>query len=353
MVKLKEYSWYNFDKICSFNAVQNYIVGSRGEGKTYGAVKRAITKFIRSGEQFGYLRRTDRELQTAKGSFFNAIEFKNEFPSHDFQVTTIDGAEVGQIAPRSTRDDDKRPWKTLMYFFALSRAQSYKSSNYPLVTTLIYDEFIKEKGYTRYLQEEYAAFMGFFTTIDRNQDKTTVFFLANAVTIMNPYFIALNIQPDLQREYGRYKKDSKGYYVAVHISDNKDFKAEVGETRYAQFIEGSSFGDYALGNTFADSHQDLIRKKTSDAKYRYTLETKTGSFAVWQDFELGLFFIEGKQPRPPLTILTLVSENMSDTKRLVTPTHKLIGSLRTAYSHGRAYFDKASTRNTFAQVFNR
>ncbi|WVX89730.1 terminase [Microbacterium phage Curie] len=349
-LKVKEYSWYNFDRICSYNAILNFIVGSRGEGKTFGAIKRLINRYIKYGEQFIYMRRTDKELRTAIPSFFVAIEMKNIFPEWDFRVN----GGSGEIAPRSSRDDAKRVWHTLVFFVPLSRAQAFKSANFSLVTGIIYDEFIKEKGYTHYLPNEFDAFMGFYSTVDRNQDKTVVYFLANAVTIMNPYFISLNVQPDLQREFSKLGIDpvTRVPYVVVHVSDNKDFKEQIGQTRYARFLNGSAFGEYAIGNTFADSHQALIKRKPSSAKYRYTLETKTGTFDVWQDFEEGLFYLETKRHKSPL-ILTLLAEQMSDSKRLVTPTSKLIASLRTAFTHGRAYFDKASTRNTFAQVFNK
>ena len=49
--------YYDYDKISSYNATFNMIITNRGFGKTYGAKKRAINKFLKKGEQFIYVRR--------------------------------------------------------------------------------------------------------------------------------------------------------------------------------------------------------------------------------------------------------------------------------------------------------
>ena len=38
--------WYDYSKVLSYNAMFNFIIGERGVGKTYGAKKYAINRFI-------------------------------------------------------------------------------------------------------------------------------------------------------------------------------------------------------------------------------------------------------------------------------------------------------------------
>ncbi len=45
----------------------NMVIGARSLGKTFGIVKRAIRNFIEAGEQFVYLRRTDKEITRMLG----------------------------------------------------------------------------------------------------------------------------------------------------------------------------------------------------------------------------------------------------------------------------------------------
>jgi len=49
--------FWNARQTLTHNVLFNVIVGNRGGGKTYGAKEWAIDNFIKTGEQFGYIRR--------------------------------------------------------------------------------------------------------------------------------------------------------------------------------------------------------------------------------------------------------------------------------------------------------
>ena len=78
------FPYYDYDKISSYNATFNMIITNRGFGKTYGAKKRAINKFLKKGEQFIYVRRYKSELKKVKDKFFEKI--KKEFEGHKFEI---------------------------------------------------------------------------------------------------------------------------------------------------------------------------------------------------------------------------------------------------------------------------
>ena len=50
-------AWYSFDRINSYNAFFHFILTNRGYGKSYGAKKRCIDRFLKYGEQFVYVTR--------------------------------------------------------------------------------------------------------------------------------------------------------------------------------------------------------------------------------------------------------------------------------------------------------
>lgn len=54
-----------------------------GVGKTYGASKMVINKFLKKGEQFAYIRRYKPELKKAVPNFFQALQSNNEFEGHN------------------------------------------------------------------------------------------------------------------------------------------------------------------------------------------------------------------------------------------------------------------------------
>lgn len=338
----KAHPWYSFDRLLSYNAMMNFCAGGRGMGKTYDAKKRSVRKAIRKGEQFIYLRRYKEEMQIARRTFF--ADFASEFPDYDFRVH---GWEA-QMAHISTRDEKKREWATIGFFIALSQAQNVKSGSFHNVTTIIFDEFIAEHG-RQYLKDEANAFLGFYSTVDRNQDKTIVLFCANSVSIMNPYFIYFEIRPDKLPELS----SSHDGYVACHFPEAKDFKNSVYQTRFGKFIQNTEFGDYAVENVFDDANDNLIDIKPSAARHQFNLETKYGTIAVWYDRRNGEYYVQKKLPKASTLNLTLMPEKMMPGKQLVTFNDKLLQYLRAAFKNGLVTFDKPSTRNAFVEISKR
>lgn len=339
--------YYNYSKLLSFNAVYHMCVGGRGLGKTYGAKKLAIRDAIKKGEQFIYLRRYSKELAAARDSFFADIVAQDEFKTHDFRIN----GNKAEMAPIETRDEKKRQWSIIGYFKALSTAQNEKSVSFPLVTKIIFDEFIIEKGASvHYLSDESNTFDNFFNTVDRNQDKTKVFFLANAVSIMNPYFMRHKIRPDECGEWSTLYKQEEGYYMVVHFPDAEDFKNAVMLSRFGRYIEGTEYADYAVGNQFKDNSDGLIGQKTPDARYLFTLETKQVTMSIWR--EKDIYFAQQKLPLQQ-TVVTLVPELMEEGKILAQYNEKMFQLLRAAFKRGRVFFDNPATRNGFIEIGKR
>lgn len=342
----KEYNWYNWDKIYSYNAVYNFIVGERGVGKTFGWKKKAIRNALQKGEHFMYVRRYKEELKFSAQTFFDDIKNVGLFEDWDFRTYGM----YAQAAPAATRGQKARPWKTIGYFIALSTIQGIKSVAFPLVTNIGFDEFILEKSMTRYLPNETYAFNNLYKTVDRDQDKTKVFFMANAVSIMNPYFLEYDIKPEQADDQGFIIKANN--FMVVHFVKNEEFRDEVYKTRFGQFIADTDYGDYAVGNEFSDNHDNLLNVKGASARYTYTLETSQGTFSVWIDWLAGKYYIQERRPKQEV-LFTMVAEKMADGKTLVTFSDKIVQVLRTAFRNGNAYFDTAKSRNAFIEIFKR
>lgn len=342
-------SYYNYAALLSHNGRYNVVVGGRGLGKTYGAKRKVIRDAIKSlntntgiCDQFIYLRRYKPELQMSKPTFFADIE--HEFPEWDFR----NNSNEAQMSPVESRDDKKRYWYTIGYFIPLSIAQTFKSVAFPHVKMIIFDEFIIEKGAIHYLPNEATVFNNFFSTVDRYQDKTRVLFLANSVTITNPYFIEYKINPKACDDRG-FLKIYKGFLVC-HFVDSKQFNSEVYQTIFGKFIEGTEYAQYAVDNSFPDNHEALILAKTSRSIYVYTIETEVGTFSVWYDRN-GHYFCQVKRPKSDELIFTLVPEKMDENKTLSTFTDPHLSALRLAFKRATVRFDAPPTRNAFLEIF--
>jgi hypothetical protein len=341
--KSADLAYYSFDKLFSYNGVYNFIVGARGLGKTYGAKRHVIRKAIRTGEQFIYLRRYKTEL-AGRGTFF--ADISHEFPEWDFRV---DGPHA-QMASVETRKAKKRDWQTIGYFAALSNAQTQKSVAYPLVKTIIFDEFIIDKGALRYLPNEAKAFNDFYSTVDRWKDKTRVLFLANALTITNPYFLEYDILPDDNKPEEWLMKANN--FIVCHFADSAEFSTGVFKTRFGQFIKDSEYADFAVASQFADNHDRMLERKVSDARYFCTVETKQGIFSIWINYSTNTYYVQEKRPGVEI-FYTTVPAWMDEHKKLLNYSDKLMQYFRSSFTNGRMFFDTARSRNAFIEVFRR
>jgi hypothetical protein len=344
----KQHPWYSFDRVFSYNSPWTMVCGGRGIGKTFGAKTYVVKRALRDNKQFIYVRRYKPDISLGKDEFFKDIAY--QWPDYDFRV---DGNKA-QAAHMATRDDKKREWLTLGYFIALSISQSFKSVPFPLVETIIYDEFILEKNGSQYIPNEATVFMNFYNTVDRYQDKTRVLFLSNAVSINNPYFLMYKIKPDDEsNEYTQYGKlDDGRHYLTVHFPESADFQASVAKTAFGQFIAGTEYADYAVSNEFADNNDQLIEFKDSEARYAFSLQTKSGTFSVWTNARTDKWYALARQPRNT-TMYTTEPAFMDETKTLLINSDRILQMLRTAFRKGMLKFDEPSTRNAMLDVFKR
>ena len=347
--KPQRLNFYNFDKLLSFNAFWMFVVGPRGNGKTYGAKKKAIKDAITRKRQFIYMRRYKEELTLARDAFFADIVANNEFPDWDFRIN----GRKAEMAPRATAEEKKRPWVEIGYFVALSTGQSYKSVPFPNVHNIIFDEFILEKSGQHYLPNEAGVFKNFYSTVDRNRDQARVYFLANAVSIMNPYFLDLKIKPGELGEIGRIHPLANGtFYIAYHFINDQLYLNQVESTMFGQFIKNTEYGDYANKAEFADNNDNMLAPKPETAKPWISIETKEGTFSIWMDRNPRRFHCQQERPAQEL-MYTLDLGRVNVDKAYLAYSDKQAQTLRAFYNSGKITFDAPQTRNMFIHLFKR
>lgn len=339
MKKLDKSVFYDFGPILSRNGVYNFVVGGRGIGKTYGAKKLAIKNYLRRGDQFIYLRRYRTELSSSVRTFFDDVV--TEFPGYGFK------SDNGVFQLTRDPDSDKPTWETIGYPAALSQSQSKKSVSYPKVTLIVFDEFIIEKGSIRYMPDEEVVFNNFYSTVDRYQDRVRVLFLANSVSIMNPYTMAYRLEPN-----GREFMSRHHGFVQCHYPASTDFVNAVSSTRFGQFISNTEYGEYALNNVFHDSSDSLIERKSGDATYYMSIVGPHRVYSVWRESQPrggSVFYVQTKRPSQEI-LMTFDPNKVNEDATLLTSGDDLTSILRSAFRHGRMFFDSATSRNDFVRT---
>lgn len=259
----------------SFNCLYNFIIGNRGGGKTYGAKQYAMKEYFKNGSQFVYVRRTAVELQSSAKYFF--ADLIESYPGYTWQFK---GGEFSIAEYDADEDKVIGNWKVVGYAVNLSTASNRKSISYPKVGTIIFDEFIlTPTGRNGYLPDEVRLFLDLYETIARMRD-VRVFFLSNALTVFNPYFIFFHIKiPTNKRMLARITDD-----ILVQMVVNAKYVEAKKATRFGKIIENTEYEKYAILNNFLLDDKTMIKKKTGRLNYVCTFQYMDEFFGFYMDY---------------------------------------------------------------------
>ena len=218
--------YYTLDKIREIDAHYYMIFGERSSGKTYAALVNALKEYVESGRQFAYLRRWDEDTKGKRAaSLFDGISGNGEvtrltkgeynsvyFYSGRFYFSKIDPDTLARV-------NSPEP---IGYAFAISTMEHDKSSSYPNVGNIIFDEFLTR---TTYLVDEFVLFSNTLSTIIRKRDDVKIYMLGNTVNKYCPYFKEMglkNIKNMLPGEINVYEYGDSGLRVAVEYTDGTE-----------------------------------------------------------------------------------------------------------------------------------
>ena len=329
--------FYDYQKIISYNALLNFIIGERGVGKSYGAKKYVANRFLKHKKQFVYLRRYKTELKEAMSKngvpiFFDQI--KNEFPknklSNKKDTMYIDDKLCGFAMP-------------------LSVAIILKSATYEDVDTIIFDEFIIDKGHYHYLQNEVIQLLDVIETVARLRD-IKVFFLGNAISITNPYFTFFNLSLPYNTEFKTFKDG----LIVVNYVKNEVYREIKKQSRFGKLIDGTEYGKYAIDNEFLRDSKAFIKKKSKNCKFYFMLVLDGRTYGIWVDYGLGNMYVSSDyDPNCPVTFSVNSQDHNENTLLIRCRTSPFFKSVIEHYRLARLFFDNQQIKNNVINILQK
>lgn len=214
--------YYSLKKILAKHADYNVIFGERSNGKTYAALEYGLRQYIKTGKQMCYIRRWREDLRGKRA--------ESLFSGHVASglISRLTGGRWNEVFYLSGKwflsyynPETKKRAPDMIPFcfgFALSEVEHDKSTSYPNVTTIIFDEFLTRRYY---LPDEFVTFMNVLSTIIRSRDDVRVFMLGNTVNKFCPYFTEMGLKNVTAMEQGTidvYRFGEHGATVAVEYA---------------------------------------------------------------------------------------------------------------------------------------
>jgi hypothetical protein len=323
--------FYNIYETLSYNALFNFILGSRGCGKSYGAKKFCIDDFKKNKKQFVWVRRYDSELDDFTTGFFKDIKelYSDDILEYKSYTFYINKEVMGYAIP-------------------LSIASKKKSTSYAGVDKIIFDEFIIDKGNNHYLHKEVEVFLDLYETVMRMRDVRGAFFLANSVTFTNPYFLYFNINKPMTKKGISVNDD-----ILIQYVNNKEYIETKNNTRFGKLIYGTEYGNYAINNEFLRDNMDFIIKSPPEKlEYNFTLRADSENFGVWISYKEGVYYVSRKiDPSCKLIYTTILENHKPNTLLLkgVTKT-ETFKSFINNFKLGNVLFDSIKTKNVVIET---
>jgi hypothetical protein len=217
--KKETIKFYSLANILNKKADYNIIFGERSNGKTYATLAYGIKRYLQTGEQMAYIRRWREDLRgkRAENLFTNHVAngYIEEITKGEFNAVFYIGGKW-YLAKYDPEKKKYVPQTTpFCYGFCLSEQEHEKSSSYPNVTTIVFDEFLTRRYY---LPDEFMLYMNLLSTIIRQRDNVKVFMLGNTINKFCPYFTEMGLKQVTNMEQGTidiYKFGQHGAVVAV------------------------------------------------------------------------------------------------------------------------------------------
>lgn len=222
--------YYNTSRIDKKNATYNVIIGERSNGKTYAVLKKGLTEYFKNGSQMAYVRRWKEDIIGRRASqlFSGLIEnsevsklSNNEFSGVHYYAGKWYLCNYDDKGKAIYSDSD-----IIAYSFALSDSEHDKSTSFPNIRTIIFDEFLTNR---MYLNDEFVLFMNVVSTIVRRREDVKIYMLGNTVNKYAPYFNEMGLTNvtkmtqgsiDVYR-YGNSKLTVAVEYCATQETENK------------------------------------------------------------------------------------------------------------------------------------
>lgn len=253
--------YYDRSEIVSKHCQYNVIFGERSNGKSYQIEDLIVQNYVKTGKQGGIIRRQREDIQgyNARTTFDGLVQNglgENKIAEYTGGKWTAVTFQMGAWY-LSTPDMNKpgkmiTDEKPMCYAFALSSMEHYKSTSYPNITTVLFDEMLTRMGY---LNNEFVLFMNMLSTIIRDRNDVTIFMVGNTVNKDCIYFHEMGLSHTEEQQPGT---------IEIYTYGKSPLRVAV---------------------EFTGSNNGKKHKKPSDMYFAFnnpSLEMITGSGTIWE-----------------------------------------------------------------------
>lgn len=279
--------WVNWEYIIDQGAAFAMVVGARGTGKTYGAMRTLINR----KEPFIYLRRLKTQLDNCgkiTGNPFKRLNLDNGWNILPFMV----GGNI-------EFHQDTKDGPLVAVGVALSTVATIRGIDFSDYNYIIFDEAVAMIG-EKPIKNEFDAFLNFYETVNRNREligekPVQAILLGNANKLSNPYFTgwhfmktALKMLRGKQMVY----RSPDGTRLMIMLQDSPISKKKASTAAYQNGSEG--FLAMAIDNAFRTDETKI----KSEPLREYNHIVSIGEIGIYRHKSERKYYVSSKTQTP-------------------------------------------------------
>lgn len=282
--------YYNVDNLLNKLDINNkkpevfIVTGNRSAGKTTDVTHKAIERYILKGKKVAWLYRYNYELDDVASKIFKDVQrlfYPNlEFSSH---------SKMKDIYHELYLCD-----KSIGYAISINSADQIKKNSHLFsdIDLIIFDEFQSETSH--YCNKEIQKFVSIHTSIARGQGAQVryvpVIMMSNTVSLINPYFVELDISNRLRPN----TKFLKGDGWVLEVTNNESAQIAQLNSSFNRAFSKNEYVRYSAMNTYLNDKTAFIESMSGKCNYVVTIKVGDREYAVREYLEQGIIYVDTK-----------------------------------------------------------
>ena len=302
---------------------------NRSGGKTTYFNRLLVNSWLKKKEKFCLIYRFNYELDDVSDKFFkdiNSLFFREYNMKSERRANGIyhelfigkgeeDGVSCGYAISLNSADQIKK----LSHYFSDTQR-------------MLFDEFQSETNH--YCNDEVTKFISIHTSIARGQGKQSrylpVYMIANPVTILNPYYVEMDISTRLNGNTNFLKGD--GFVLEQGYVDSAS-KAQA-TSAFNRAFARNKYNAYSAQGVYLNDNLSFIETPSGRNRYLCTLRYNGTDYAIREYTDAGILYCDDHADRTNPNKMSITTDDHNINYVMLKRNDLFVSNMRYYFDHG-------------------
>lgn len=315
---------------------------NRSAGKTTYFNRLVVNRFIKRGEKFALLYRFNYELDGCDEKFFKDIK---ELFFSEYDMTAA--KKMKGIYQELYLNEEP-----CGYAISINSADQLKRNSHLFsdIDNIIFDEFQSEQNH--YCDKEVEKFISIHNSIARGHGKQSryvpVYMISNPVTILNPYYVAMDISTRLQKDTHFLRGDG----FVLEQGYNETASTALKSSAFNRAFGSSDYIAYSSEGVYLQDDLSFVDTPSGRGKYVATIRYAGVDYGVREYAEAGIVFCDKSVDYQYPLKITVDTADHKLNYVMVSSNFILIQKLRYYFEHGCMRFKDLQSKEAILKALS-